>query len=132
MQARCFPVQGKNGLTLLRLSQTFGQLIATRQIPNQRLVAKPFKHRPIPPAHLFSGQNAAQWVINVRVGTRLVQNQVAVLAAADGFLQPGFKPASLRILCVVKMLAKRVVLNPVDAALRDDVVRAVTVMGSNQ
>ena len=91
--------------TVLRLGVAWANQVAARQIPDQWQVTELLEHLAVAPAHLFRAQNAAQGVVDVRVSSRLVKDQVAIQAVGDGLLQPSLELAVGSAFFVVEVLA---------------------------
>ena len=106
-------------------------LVAAGQVPHQRLAPERPEHRDVAPEHFTLGQHAAQRIIEMRVGARLVQHQIGGGALRQGIGQPGLEMDAFRpsLLPGLKMLAHAVVDDAaLQAQARDDVVGAVAVM----
>ena len=105
-------------------------LVATGQIPHQRAARECLKHRVVTQRHQLLSQQSTQRITHMRVGPRLVQQQVNALAVGQSFVQPRQIPMALSadVLPFMKMPSLGVVVNPAQSVVTDEFLGAVAVV----
>ena len=101
------------------------KLIATRQVPGDRdaEALQPLEHRAVAPVELFRGQPAAERIVDVRVGTGLVEHQVAAGEALEDLRDRGKEGLGLGRAAVFAWAVMHDRVAEVQAI--DDVLRAI-------